>query len=102
MPRAFTRDEIPEVVAHFGDAAARADAAGFEVLEIHGAHGYLIHQFLSPSPTGATTNTAGPTPIACASPWEVAECVRRTWPADKPLFMRLSCEDDAGWGPNRA
>ncbi len=47
-PRAFTRDEIPRVVQHWGEAAARAHRAGFEILEIHGAHGYLVHQFLSP------------------------------------------------------
>ena len=48
MPRALGGDEIADLVTAWGEAARRADAAGFEVLEIHGAHGYLIHQFLSP------------------------------------------------------
>ena len=101
-PRAFTRDEIPGVVAHWGEAAARAHKAGFEVLEIHGAHGYLIHQFLSPVANRRNDDYGGSDANRMRFALEVAECVRANWPADKPLFMRLSCEDDAGWGPEQS
>ena len=98
-PRAFSRDEIADVVRHWGEAAARADRAGFEVLEIHGAHGYLIHQFLSPVANRRNDDYGGSEAGRMRFALEVAECVRANWPAEKPLFMRLSCEDDAGWGP---
>lgn len=102
MPRAFARDEIAGVVGHFGDAAARAHRAGFEVLEIHGAHGYLVHQFLSPAANLRNDDYGGSDANRMRFALEVAECVRANWPADKPLFMRLSCEDDAGWGPEQS
>ena len=101
-PRAFTRDEIPLVVQHWGDAAARAHRAGFEVLEIHGAHGYLVHQFLSPVANRRNDDYGGSDANRMRFALEVAECVRANWPAEKPLFMRLSCEDDAGWGPEQS
>ena len=101
-PRAFSRDEIPDVVTHWGQAAARANAAGFEVLEIHGAHGYLIHQFLSPVSNRRNDEYGGSDTNRMRFALEVAECVRANWPAEKPLFMRLSCEDDAGWGPEQS
>jgi 2,4-dienoyl-CoA reductase-like NADH-dependent reductase (Old Yellow Enzyme family) len=101
-PRAFSRDEIPDVVTHWGQAAARANAAGFEVLEIHGAHGYLIHQFLSPVSNRRNDEYGGTDTNRMRFALEVAECVRANWPAEKPLFMRLSCEDDAGWGPDQS
>ena len=72
------------------------------MLEIHGAHGYLIHQFLSPSPTGATTSTAARELNRMRFCIEVVESVRAHWPASKPLFLRLSVEDDAGWGPEQS
>ena len=102
IPRAFSRDEIPEVVTHWGQAAARANAAGFEILEIHGAHGYLIHQFLSPVSNRRNDEYGGSDTNRMRFALEVAECVRANWPAEKPLFMRLSCEDDAGWGPEQS
>ncbi len=71
--------------------------AGFDVVEIHGAHGYLIHQFLSPVANVRTDEYGGSELNRMRFAIEVAECVRAAWPADKPLFMRLSCEDDAGW-----
>ncbi len=101
-PRAFTRDEIPTVVGHWGDAAARADKAGFDVLEIHGAHGYLIHQFLSPVANRRNDEYGGSDANRMRFALDVAESVRANWPDHKPLFMRLSCEDDAGWGPDQS
>ena len=101
-PRAFTRDEIPGLIANWGKAAARAHSAGFEVLEIHGARGYLINQFLSPSANRRNDEYGGSDANRMRFALEVAECVRAHWPAEKPLFMRLSCEDDAGWGPDQS
>lgn len=101
-PRALSADEIPTVVAHWGEAAARAHRCGFEVLEIHGAHGYLIHQFLSPVANRRNDGYGGSERNRMRFALEVAECVRAAWPHDKPLFMRLSCEDDAGWGPEQS
>lgn len=96
-PRAFARGEIPPLVAKWAQAAARADTAGFEVLEIHAAHGYLIHQFLSPAANRRNDDYGGSLQNRMRFALEVAEAVRAVWPADKPLFMRLSCLDDAGW-----
>ncbi len=101
-PRALARDEIARVVENWGRAAARADAAGFEVLEIHGAHGYLIHQFLSPQANRRNDDYGGSDENRMRFAIEVTEAVRANWPEDKPLFMRLSIEDDAGWGPDES
>ncbi|TCZ65386.1 NADH:flavin oxidoreductase/NADH oxidase [Roseicella aquatilis] len=99
LPRALTRAEIPELVERWGQAARRAHEAGFEVLEIHGAHGYLIHQFLSPFANRRNDDYGGSELNRMRLCLEVVESVRAHWPADKPLFLRLSVEDDAGWGP---
>jgi len=99
-PRALSTAEVQDLVAAWGRAAARADAAGFDVLEIHGAHGYLIHQFLSPLVNTRNDAYGGDAAGRMRFALEVAESVRGQWPADKPLFMRLSVEDDAGWGPD--
>lgn len=91
--------EIAEVVAAFAESARRADEAGFDVVEIHAAHGYLIHQFLSPLSNHRTDayggDFAGRTRLAL----EVVEAVRAVWPAEKPLFVRISATDwvDGGW-----
>ena len=97
-PKVLTIKEIGEVVDAWGAAAARADTAGFDVLEIHGAHGYLISEFLSPlsnKRTDAYGGEEGRTRLA----YEVIESVRANWPADKPLFFRISAIDgvDVGW-----
>ena len=81
----------------WAEAAVRADKCGFDILEIHGAHGYLIHQFLSPHTNKRTDEYGGSEQNRFRFAIEVAENVRSVWPAHKPLFMRLSCEDDAGW-----
>jgi 2,4-dienoyl-CoA reductase-like NADH-dependent reductase (Old Yellow Enzyme family) len=98
-PRALSIDEIQDVVHRWGDAARRADEAGFEVLEIHGAHGYLVHQFLSPKANRRNDAYGGSEENRMRFAIEVVECVRSNWPEHKPLFLRLSVEDDAGWGP---
>jgi 2,4-dienoyl-CoA reductase-like NADH-dependent reductase (Old Yellow Enzyme family) len=101
-PRALSRDEVREVVEHWGQAAARADKAGFDVLEIHGAHGYLIHQFLSPFANRRNDEYGGSEENRMRFALEVVEAIRGVWPAEKPLFLRLSVEDDAGWGPEQS
>jgi 2,4-dienoyl-CoA reductase-like NADH-dependent reductase (Old Yellow Enzyme family) len=102
VPRALTRDEIPGVVEAFGQAARRAHEAGLDVVEIHGAHGFLIHQFLSPSANRRNDEYGGSELNRMRFAIEVVESVRAHWPAAKPLFMRLSVQDDAGWGPEQS
>jgi 2,4-dienoyl-CoA reductase-like NADH-dependent reductase (Old Yellow Enzyme family) len=101
-PRALSHNEVRDLAMKWGEAAARADRAGFDVVEIHAAHGYLIHQFLSPLANVRTDEYGGSELNRARFAIEVAECVRAAWPADKPLFMRLSCEDDAGFGPEES
>ncbi len=98
-PRALARDELPGLVEAWGRAAARADRAGFEVLEIHAAHGYLLHQFLSPVANRRNDDYGGSLANRMRLPIEVVEHVREVWPANKPLFMRFSVADNAGWTP---
>ena len=83
----------------FADAARRADTAGFDVVEIHGAHGYLINQFLSPLANQRTDRYGGSRENRMRFALEVAEAVRAVWPEDKPLFMRISATDGSpdGW-----
>lgn len=98
-PRALQRHEIPDAIDAWGKAAARADQAGFDVVELHAAHGYLIHSFLSPEANQRTDDYGGSEANRMRFALEVAESVRAHWPASKPLFVRLSIEDEAGWGP---
>lgn len=96
-PRELTIEEIQGLAKAWGLAADRARRAGFEVLEIHAAHGYLIHEFLSPVANGRTDEYGGSLENRMRFAIEVAAETRRCWPDDKPLFMRLSAVDDAGW-----
>jgi 2,4-dienoyl-CoA reductase-like NADH-dependent reductase (Old Yellow Enzyme family) len=102
VPRALGRDEIRDLVAAWGRAAARAHAAGFDIAEIHGAHGFLIHEFLSPLANRRDDEYGGSEANRMRFAIEVVESVRANWPQDKPLFLRLSAEDDAGWGPGQS
>tara|TARA_Y100000780_G_C13662743_1_gene409303 strand:+ start:115 stop:1230 length:1116 start_codon:yes stop_codon:yes gene_type:complete len=102
IPRALSFGEIQKTVENWGEAARRANEAGFEVLEIHAAHGYLLHQFLSPKANQRTDEYGGTESKRMRLPLEVVEEVRANWPDDKPLFIRLSVEDDAGWGPDES
>jgi 2,4-dienoyl-CoA reductase-like NADH-dependent reductase (Old Yellow Enzyme family) len=99
VPRALATHEIAQVVEAFGAGARRALAAGFDTVEIHGAHGFLVHEFLSPQANQRTDAYGGSPEKRRRFALEVAECVRANWPAERPLFMRLSVDDDAGWGP---
>lgn len=98
-PRALERSEIPALAEAWGQAARRAHEAGFEVLELHGAHGYLIHQFFSPETNQRSDEYGGSESNRMRFVIEVVESVRAHWPEDKPLFVRLSIEDESGWGP---
>ena len=98
QPRALSSPEIADLVQKWGEGARRANEAGFDVLEIHAAHGYLIHQFLSPLANVRTDAYGGSDMNRMRFALEVVEAVRERWPEKKPLFMRLSVEDSAGWG----
>ncbi|WPF81943.1 NADH:flavin oxidoreductase/NADH oxidase [Sanguibacter sp. 4.1] len=96
-PREMTAQEIAEIPAAFAAAAVRADEAGFDVVEIHAAHGYLLHQFLSPLSNHRTDGYGGPLEDRARLLVEVTDAVRAVWPADKPLFVRVSATD---WLPD--
>ncbi|MCM6764041.1 NADH:flavin oxidoreductase/NADH oxidase [Rathayibacter sp. ZW T2_19] len=95
-PRAASTDELTDVVAAFAAAARRADAAGFDVVELHGAHGYLLHEFLSPAANLRSDEWGGPHRARLLL--ECVRAVRAVWPAHKPLFVRLSVDDVAPGG----
>ncbi|MEU6470906.1 NADH:flavin oxidoreductase/NADH oxidase [Streptomyces massasporeus] len=99
-PAELTIDQIQDVVRQFAAAARRALAAGFEVAEIHGAHGYLINEFLSPHSNHRTDAYGGSYENRTRFALEVVDAVREVWPDDKPLFFRVSATDwleDGGW-----
>ena len=98
-PREMSDTEIEAVVGQFADAARRADAAGIDVVEIHCAHGYLLHSFLSPISNTRQDRWGGDLAGRMRFPLEVIRAVRSAWPADKPLFARISSVDgiDVGW-----
>lgn len=95
-PRAMNEDEIGHVVAQWAAAARRTHEAGFDILEIHGAHGYLIQQFLSPVTNQRQDRYGGTLDNRMRFALEVTDAVRRSWPDDKPLFFRLSAVDGRG------
>ena len=99
VPEALDRDGILEVIAAFRRGAARARAAGFQVVEIHAAHGYLIHEFLSPLTNHRTDEYGGSYDNRTRLLTQVCKAVREVWPDDHPLFVRVSSTDwaDGGW-----
>lgn len=98
-PRALDADGIADVVQSFVDATVRADKAGFDVVELHFGHGYLVASFLSPSSNHREDEWGGDLAGRMHLALEVARKVRATWPASKPLFCRLSAVDGSvdGW-----
>src|SRR5439155_11474208 len=104
VPRALTRDEIRAVPAAFCAAARRALAAEFDVVEIHAAHGYLIHEFLSPLVNTRTDEYGGSFDNRTRLCLEIVDAVRGVWPERLPLFVRISCTDwkEGGWDLDQA
>ncbi|MEU1911001.1 NADH:flavin oxidoreductase/NADH oxidase [Streptomyces massasporeus] len=99
-PAELTVDQIKDIVGQFAAAARRALAAGFEIAEIHGAHGYLINEFLSPHSNHRTDAYGGSYENHTRFALEVVDAVREVWPEDKPLFFRVSATEwleDGGW-----
>ncbi len=98
-PHALSKAEIHGLIDNFTDAARRALAAGFDIVEIHGAHGYLIHEFLSPLSNLRTDEYGGELANRLRFALEVTEAVRAAWPAHLPLFFRISATDwvPGGW-----
>ncbi|CUX18278.1 NADPH dehydrogenase NamA [Clostridium sp. C105KSO13] len=93
MPREMTEEDIHDVVNAFQSAAKRAADVGFDAIEIHGAHGYLISEFLSPLTNRRTDGYGGSTENRCRILIEVLQAVRRVWPEEKPILLRVSAED---------
>ncbi|WP_035792541.1 NADH:flavin oxidoreductase/NADH oxidase [Kitasatospora mediocidica] len=92
-PHELTVEEIADVVQAFADAARRALAAGFQVAEVHGAHGYLVHSFLSPVSNRRTDAYGGSFENRIRFALEVVEAVRAVWPQELPVFFRTSATD---------
>ena len=99
VPRELTAGDLKEMVSQYEAAARRCLKVGFLVAEIHMAHGYLLHEFLSPLSNQRTDEYGGSLENRMRFPLQVARAVREVWPADRPLFARLSCTDwaDGGW-----
>jgi 2,4-dienoyl-CoA reductase-like NADH-dependent reductase (Old Yellow Enzyme family) len=99
VPHELTPTEIEQIKEHWRNATLRARAAGFEVVEVHGAHGYLLHEFLSPVSNKRTDAYGGDRARRMRLPLEVARIVRDNWPEDRPVFFRVSSTDgvEGGW-----
>ncbi len=97
-PHALDAGEIAEMIGFWRDAALRALDAGFDVIEIHGAHGYLLHSFLSPLSNHRDDAWGGDATRRMRLPLEVVEAVRAVWPEGRPLFYRISAVDYAEGG----
>ncbi len=93
QPRAMTVDEIRHLIEAYAAGARRVHMAGFDVLDIHAAHGYLLHSFLSPVANTREDEYGGDLTGRMRLVLEIAETLRSEWPAEKPLFFRLSCVD---------
>ncbi|MEA2165217.1 MAG: hypothetical protein QOK37_3344 [Thermoanaerobaculia bacterium] len=99
LPHELTAAEIDEIVEQFAHSTQLAADAGFHVVELHMAHGYLLHEFLSPLCNVRTDEFGGSLENRMRFPLRVAERVRKTWPEELPLFVRISASDwaEGGW-----
>jgi len=99
LPHVLTEPEIQGIVEAFVAAARRAIEAGFKIIELHSAHGYLLHEFLSPLSNRRTDRYGGSLENRMRMDLEVVTALRRVMPEDMPLFVRISCTDwvEGGW-----
>lgn len=104
LPQALTKEGIRGIVDAFARAARRALEASFKVIEIHAAHGYLIHQFFSPLSNQRTDEYGGSFENRTRLAREIVSAIRRQWPERLPLFMRISATDwkEGGWDLEQA
>ncbi|WP_052848994.1 NADH:flavin oxidoreductase/NADH oxidase [Streptomyces avicenniae] len=103
VPEELSTAQMTRITEQFADAARRALDAGFRVAELHGAHGYLLSQFLSPVSNRRTDAYGGDHAGRTRFPLEVVDAVRAVWPDDLPLFFRISATDwldEGGWTPD--
>lgn len=100
-PSQLDESQIGDIVQAFVDAAQRALSAGFKVVEVHAAHGYLLHQFLSPLSNQRRDQYGGSFENRIRLTLEVTEAVRKAWPEELPVFVRVSATDwvEDGWNP---
>lgn len=98
-PRALSAEDLGQLTGDFVSAAQRALAAGFETLELHAAHGYLMHQFLSPLTNARSDEYGGSFDNRVRYPLEVVAALREVWPEQLPLLVRISAQDwaEGGW-----
>lgn len=96
IPLEMDHDDIKQVIASHVDAARRSVDAGFDICEVHGAHGYIIQQFLSPITNKRQDGYGGDLASRMRFALELIEAVRAVWPKDRPLFFRTSCVDGKG------
>ena len=101
VPAALTKPSLQEVTQQFVDAAKRAARIGFDLAELHAAHGYLLHEFLSPISNQRDDEYGGSLENRMRFPLEVFDAVRAVWPKERPLGARVSATDwiDGGWTP---
>jgi 2,4-dienoyl-CoA reductase-like NADH-dependent reductase (Old Yellow Enzyme family) len=102
VPKEMTKADIKRCIGEFAAAARRVDRIGYDVIELHGAHGYLGHQFLSPISNQRTDEYGGSLQNRMRFVIEMYEAVRGAWPDSKPIGIRVSATDwvDGGWTPD--
>ncbi len=99
VPESLSKEGIKKVISDFKEAAGRARVAGFKVIEIHSAHGYLLHEFLSPFSNHRADEYGGSFENRTRLLREIISAVKRVWPDENPLFVRISSTDwtEGGW-----
>lgn len=104
LPEALDKNGIQKVISDFKATTKRAVEAEYQVMEIHAAHGYLLHQFLSPLTNLRTDDYGGSFENRIRFTLEITEAVQSEWPSDLPLFVRISATDwaEGGWNPEES